>query len=78
MNLDFDAGIAEFRAEVAAWLAAHIPEQPLPSVDTAAGFARHRAFEAELADAQLAAVDWPVEYGGRNASLLEWLVFEEE
>jgi alkylation response protein AidB-like acyl-CoA dehydrogenase len=78
VNLDFDAGVSEFRAEVAAWLAAHLPRQPLPSVDTATGFARHRAFEAELADARLAAVDWPVEYGGRNASLLEWLVFEEE
>jgi alkylation response protein AidB-like acyl-CoA dehydrogenase len=78
VNLDFDAGVIEFRAEVAAWLAAHVPAEPLPSVDTAAGFARHRAFEAELADAGLAAVDWPAEYGGRDASLLEWLVFEEE
>jgi alkylation response protein AidB-like acyl-CoA dehydrogenase len=78
VNLDFDAGAAEFRAEVAAWLAANVPPQPLPSVDTAAGFAQHRAFEAQLAAARLAAVDWPAEYGGRGASLLEWLVFEEE
>jgi alkylation response protein AidB-like acyl-CoA dehydrogenase len=78
VNLDFDAGVIDFRAEVAAWLAAHVPDPPLPSVDTATGFAMHRAFEAELAAARLAAVDWPVEYGGRNASLLEWLVFEEE
>lgn len=78
MNLDFDAGVATFRAEIAAWLAAHVPAQPLPSVDTAMGFAAHRAFEAELAGARLAAVDWPAEYGGRDASLLEWLVFEEE
>jgi alkylation response protein AidB-like acyl-CoA dehydrogenase len=78
VNLDFDAGVTEFRAEVAAWLAAHIPAERLPSVDTAAGFAAHRAFEAKLADARLAAVDWPAEYGGRDASLLEWLVFEEE
>jgi alkylation response protein AidB-like acyl-CoA dehydrogenase len=78
VNLDFDAGTAEFRAEVAAWLAANVPPQPLPSVDTAAGFAQHRAFEAQLAAARLAAVDWPAEYGGRGASLLEWLIFEEE
>jgi alkylation response protein AidB-like acyl-CoA dehydrogenase len=78
VNLDFDAAVTEFRAEVASWLAAHVPMQPLPSVDTAAGFAEHRAFEAQLADARLAAVDWPAEYGGRDASLLEWLVFEEE
>jgi alkylation response protein AidB-like acyl-CoA dehydrogenase len=78
VNLDFDPATEHFRAEVAAWLAAHVPAQPLPSVDTPEGNAAHRAFERELADARLAAVSWPVEYGGRDASLLEWLVFEEE
>ncbi len=78
MNLDFDPQLAEFRAEVGSWLAAHVPASPLASVDTAAGFAQHRAFEADLADAGLAAISWPAEYGGRGASLLEWLVFEEE
>jgi alkylation response protein AidB-like acyl-CoA dehydrogenase len=78
VNLDFDPPEQEFRAEVAAWLAAHIPALPLPSVDTAEGFARHRAFEAELAAAGLAAVSWPAKYGGRDASLRQWLIFEEE
>jgi alkylation response protein AidB-like acyl-CoA dehydrogenase len=78
VNLDFDASLAAFRAEVADWLAEHVPAPPLPSVDSADGFALHRAFEARLADARLAAVSWPAEYGGRGASLLEWLVFEEE
>jgi alkylation response protein AidB-like acyl-CoA dehydrogenase len=78
VNLDFDPPAQEFRAEVAAWLAEHVPAAPLPSVDTAEGFALHRAFEAELAAAGLAAVSWPAQYGGRDASLLEWLVFEEE
>ncbi len=78
MNLDFDAPEQEFRAEVAAWLGANRPSRPLPSVDTAEGFALHRAWEARLAAAGLAAVSWPAEYGGRDASLLEWLVFEEE
>jgi alkylation response protein AidB-like acyl-CoA dehydrogenase len=70
--------IAAFRAEVADWLAGHIPARPLPSVDTAEGFARHRDWERELAAARLAVVSWPQRYGGRDASLLEWLVFEEE
>jgi len=68
----------QFRAEVRDWLAGHVPAPPLPSVDTAAGFARHRAWERELAAARLAVVAWPASYGGRAASLLEWLVFEEE
>ena len=33
---------------------------------------------APLADARLSVVSWPAEYGGRDASLLEWVVFEEE
>ncbi len=78
MNLDLDPPVQAFRAEVAGWLAEHVPAETLPSVDTAEGFAQHRAFEAQLADAQLAAVSWPARYGGRDASLLEWLVFEEE
>ena len=78
MNLDFDPSVREFRAEVKSWLAEHVPAQPLPSVDTAEGFALHRAFEAQLADARLAVVSWPAQYGGRDASLLDWLVFEEE
>jgi len=69
---------AAFRAEVRDWLAAHVPAQPLPPVDTAEGFARHREWERELAAARLAVVSWPAEYGGRGASLLEWLVFEDE
>ena len=67
-----------FRAEVRDWLRAHVPAGPLPSVDTAAGFARHREWERELAAARLSVVSWPPRYGGRGASLLEWLVFEEE
>ncbi len=68
----------EFRAEVRAWLREHVPAQPLPPVDTREGFARHREWEGELAAARLSVVSWPAEYGGRGASLLEWLVFEEE
>jgi alkylation response protein AidB-like acyl-CoA dehydrogenase len=78
MNLDLEADVLEFRDEVRAWLAAHVPAQPLPSVDTAEGFARHRAWERELAAARLAVVSWPADYGGRGCSLLAWLIFEEE
>ena len=67
-----------FRAEVREWLAAHVPDPPLPSLDTAEGFERHRAWERELAAAGLAVVSWPARYGGREATLSEWLVFEEE
>jgi alkylation response protein AidB-like acyl-CoA dehydrogenase len=76
MKLNPDAG--GFRDEVRDWLAAHVPARPLPSVDTAEGFAAHRDWERELAAARLSVVSWPAAYGGRDAPLLDWLVFEEE
>ena len=78
MSLDPGEEASEFRAEVREWLRAHVPAEPLPSVDTREGFARHREWERELAAARLSVVSWPEEYGGRDASLLEWLAFEEE
>ncbi len=66
-----------FRAEARAWLAEHSPGR-LPSMDTADGAARHRAWEARLAEGRWSVVAWPERYGGREASLAEWVIFEEE
>ncbi|GGK93342.1 putative acyl-CoA dehydrogenase FadE [Planomonospora parontospora subsp. parontospora] len=77
--MDLDLSSAEpFRAEARDWLRTHVPAVPLPSLETAEGFAAHRAWERELYDARLSVVSWPARYGGRDASPLEWLVFEEE
>ncbi len=78
MDLTFTAEQDAFRAEARAWLAAHVPTTPLPSMDTAEGFALHRAWERTLHDGGYAMVSWPVEYGGRGCNLIEWLIFEEE
>jgi alkylation response protein AidB-like acyl-CoA dehydrogenase len=78
MNLDLHADVLEFRNEVRAWLAAHVPALPLPDVETEVGNAAHRAWERELAGARLSVVSWPRPYGGRDASPLHWLIFEEE
>ena len=78
MDLSFTDRQQAFRAEVRDWLAAHVPADPLPSMDTAEGFERHRAWERELAEARLSVVSWPEEFGGRKADLIDWLIFEEE
>lgn len=78
MDLDLDSGTRAFRDEVRAWLAENVPKEPLPSMDTADGFARHREWEQRLADARLSVVAWPEEYGGRDVPLLQWVLFEEE
>jgi alkylation response protein AidB-like acyl-CoA dehydrogenase len=67
-----------FRDEARAWLESNVPDPPLPSMDTAEGFELHRQWERKLFDAGWAVVSWPREYGGREASRVEWLIFEEE
>ncbi|MFE9582607.1 acyl-CoA dehydrogenase family protein [Nocardia sp. NPDC006044] len=78
MDLEIDQATQEFQTEVREFLAANKPAQPLPSMDTKTGFEAHRAWERTLADARLSVVAWPAEYGGRDASLLEWVLFEQE
>ncbi len=77
MNLTFTAAQKAFRDEAREWLHAHVPRK-LPSGDTADGFAACRVWERTLFDAGWAVVSWPKEYGGRGASLVDWLIFEEE
>ncbi|UGQ09284.1 acyl-CoA dehydrogenase family protein [Yinghuangia sp. ASG 101] len=78
MDLEFTAEERQFRQEARAWLTANVPAEPLPSMDTEDGFRRHQAWEKRLFDARWAVVSWPEEYGGRDAGLTEWLIFEEE
>ena len=78
MDLAYTPDQEAFRKEARAWLEANTPKQPLPSFDSRDGFEAHREWEARLNAGGWAMVPWPVEYGGRGANLLEWLIFEEE
>jgi alkylation response protein AidB-like acyl-CoA dehydrogenase len=78
VDLDLDEETRAFREEVRDFLRANAPSPSLPSMDTPDGFAAHREWEHRLADARLSVVSWPAEYGGRDASLIEWVAFEEE
>ena len=76
MDLDLTPAEEAFRAEARAWLRAHVPSAPLPSLETEEGFAAHRAWEAELAADRWSVVNWPTAYGGRDCGLVRWLLFE--
>ncbi|KOX02243.1 acyl-CoA dehydrogenase [Streptomyces sp. NRRL B-1140] len=78
MDLDFSAAEEAFRTEARDWLAARVPSVPLPSLETAEGFAAHREWEGTLFADRWSVVSWPEQFGGRGSSLLEWLIFEEE
>lgn len=77
MDLRETAEEAEFRAAARSWLAENVP-RGLPSGDTREGFALHLEWERRLFEDRWAVVSWPEEYGGRAASVWQWLAFEEE
>ena len=78
MDLTWSEEDEAFRADARAWLEAHVPRPALPSGDTRDGFARHLEWEKLLFENRWAVVSWPEEFGGRDASLWQWLIFEEE
>lgn len=83
MNLGFSPRAEAFRAEVRAWLRAHLPPELAGHAFSgarpdAAHVAAHRRWQRRLYEAGYVGMDWPVEFGGRGASLAEQVVFYEE
>ena len=82
--MDFELGPenAAFRDEVRTWLAEHREQiEQTRALDWEEGgeaFERHREWERTLHAAGLAAAHWPVEYGGRGASLVQQAILTEE
>ncbi len=76
MDLTFNERETAFRDELRAWFAANDPG-PEPAGDDAA-YAWRREFQGRMADDGLAAPGWPVEFGGRGATLTESAIFFEE
>ncbi|MCV7259981.1 acyl-CoA dehydrogenase family protein [Mycobacterium shimoidei] len=82
MDFSYPVEVEQFRAELRAWLATNLTDDVVAAgrrrdPDDAA-FETLRAWNRTMADAGWAAVSWPVEYGGRGATLLEQLVYAEE
>jgi alkylation response protein AidB-like acyl-CoA dehydrogenase len=78
VDLTWTPAEEQFRAECREWLSANVPSPSLPSGDTKDGFALHLEWERLLFENRWAVVSWPSAYGGRDATLWEWLIFEEE
>ena len=81
MQLGFTEEEERFRDQAAQWLegalAGSFHNVRGVSAHTAA-FDRRRAWERELGAAKWSCVGWPVEFGGRNATLAEQVLFAEE
>ena len=78
MDLTWSESEQSFRDDARTWLESNVPDPGLPSGDTREGFDLHLEWEYRLAEDRWSVVSWPEAYGGRAASLWEWLIFEEE
>src|SRR5437588_2699341 len=77
MDLTFTEREGAFRDELRSWLSENHPGTE-PDGEEAEAYAWRRDFQRRLADGGWAAVHWPVEYGGRGATLTESAIFFEE
>ncbi len=77
MEIRFTAEEERFRQDARRWLEAHVPKTARPK-----GLEAQRdyelAWQRTLFDAGWAGINWPKEYGGRGASLMEQLIWFEE
>ena len=78
MDLVYTPEQQDFRAEVRAWMDAHVPKEPLVTLECREGFDSHVVWERTLASGNWGMVTWPEAYGGRGLDLIQWLIFEEE
>ena len=80
MRLRYSDSDEKFRAELRAWLAEAVPGHGEPPVghDWHARREYDTSWQRKLHDAGYAGINWPREYGGRDLSLSEQLVYYEE
>jgi alkylation response protein AidB-like acyl-CoA dehydrogenase len=78
VDLTFNERETAFREELRAWLAENRPAAEPTEGGEDAQYAWRRDWQRRLYDAGWAAPAWPVEYGGRGASLTESAIYFEE
>src|SRR5690348_6455792 len=72
-----------FRAQFRSWLESNIPRDwrddgELADPDTKSEFERRRAWHRKLYDAGWMCIHWPKEFGGRGATLLQQVIYNQE
>ena len=80
MDLNDSPEQAEFRAKVRAWLEEHKSEAPPRTAtgDEKEYIDARRAWQGKLAEAGLAGVTWPKEYGGQGLGPIEQVTVNQE
>jgi len=82
MDFDFTAADEEFRREFRAWLEANRADAPTPRnifmTEGKESFEEQVRWGRKLAAGGWFAVNWPREFGGRGATVLQTIVYHEE
>ena len=83
VDLNWSAEQTQMRRELRRWLERNLAQWRAEigvefSGDTREGFAQQLGWERRLHEAGWSAVSWPRAYGGRDGTLWDWLIFEEE
>ena len=84
MDFSYTEEDEAFRAELRGWLDANLPEflQAGEIEDRQANIsrtmARRRAWQRRLNEGRWAAINWPREWGGREATIMQNVIYSEE
>ena len=82
MDFNYSPEEEAFRAEVRAWLEANRHFAPAPrealSEEDHDGWAARVRWHKKLHEGGWVAVNWPKEFGGRNATLMQRVIYREE
>jgi alkylation response protein AidB-like acyl-CoA dehydrogenase len=83
MNFDFTPEQEAFRKEVRAWLEANLPDDLRGRAFASSRADREevrklRAWQKTMAEAGYVGMDWPREFGGRGASIVEMVILYQE
>jgi alkylation response protein AidB-like acyl-CoA dehydrogenase len=83
MDFNFTPEDEAFRKELRTWLEANKPDRPVSELDSIAEedegeWHRRVAWFRKLAAGGWTGIDWPKEYGGRGAGILQTIVYHQE
>ena len=78
MDFNDTAEEAAYRAEARSWLEANAPKGRLRDEEDPAGLKQAKAWQAKKAAAGYARMTWPKEFGGRGASPILQVIYQQE
>jgi alkylation response protein AidB-like acyl-CoA dehydrogenase len=77
MDIRFSPEDEQYRLKLRSWLAANMPQEEEP-VELDAAFNYRRAWQRKLYDGGWVGINWPKEYGGQGATLIQQAIYAQE